>query len=176
MAKSRSKYRKVLEGKPVHLGTDDAYQEKVNKEKDRIREMLTAGGATLSASRLARLVSKQRLKISGIEAVLYDANLSLEAAQQMLVEQFDVDDVISLRLDNGGSVRVQPEPYAKVEDKAALRKWCDENGLSDQLALPWPSLNSIVKERLLDGQPEPTGTSVWIRNKVVVEHGAPDEE
>lgn len=178
MAKPRTKYAKVLRERKaqVYLGTEPAYQDRVNEEKDRLRQMLLADGGKVTSSRLAKLVSKQRLKIKGIEEVLGDANLSLEAAQQMLVEQYDADDLTSLRLDDGGSVRVQPEPYTKVEDKAALRKWCEENGLSDQLTLPWQTLNGVTKERLLDGQDEPTGTSVWIKNKVVVEQGDPEEE
>ena len=174
MAKSRSKYRKVLADRKaqVHLGTEPAYQEKV----EAIKRTLKEGGLKLTASELAREVSKQRLRVQGIEDVLYDQNITLEALHQMLVGAYDDEDVGQLTLADGGSVRVQPEPYVKVEDKAALRKWCIANGLEESLALPWQTLANVTKELLLDGQTEPTGTSVWIKNKVVVSHGAPDEE
>jgi len=168
MAKpSVGKYVKALAGKPVHLGTEPSYQDRVEKMKQELRAQLP----NLYASTFAHAYSVIRDDIKDIEGDLSAENLKLMAITQMLVEQFDVEGITSLKLDSGGSVRVQVEPYVKVEDRAALQKWCIDNGLLESLQLPWASLSSITKERLMDGEPEPAGTSVWVNNKAVYTAG-----
>lgn len=46
-------------------------------------------------------------------------------------------------------------------------------GLANKMALAWGTTNALTKERLLAGEPEPPGVSVWA--KTVVRLGAGDE-
>lgn len=112
-----------------------------------------------------------------LKAQLSTVELQIEAYEQLLAEsqeeggsgwgQFGVKPN-ALRLQNGDTIRIQPEPYGKVTDKEAFRQWCIANGYERQLQL-WPStMNAIVKERLLAGDPEPDGTEAYSYTKVVL--------
>jgi len=103
----------------------------------------------------------------------------------------------ALRLANGDTIRVRKEPYGQVTDKEAFRRWCvappdacmdcgegeaapghdvsvdgahpfhPGGGMERQLQL-WPStMNAVVKERLIAGDPLPDGTTAWAKTKIV---------
>ena len=74
----------------------------------------------------------------------------------------------NLKLSSGHSVRTQVEPNAVVRDKSVYRQWCVDNGFGELMVLPWQTTNSITKERLEDGNPEPEGIEVFSRTKVVL--------
>lgn len=180
-----SKFAGIINDLPAFAG-DVNYQEKVEAVKKQICE---EAGFDPSSSALARryrdlrgsedvvsLVAKERIEAiikefgkEGIEAILSAVNMRIEAVSQMMIAQFEVDgDISSLKFADGGAVRVQYEPYAQVEDKAALRRWALANGLEESLALPWMTVNSITKQRLLDGDPEPPGVKAYAKTKVVL--------
>jgi len=149
------------------------------------------------ATDLTKVYIAIRNEIDGLEAKLSDANLRLEANSQLMTNQFEVEDLSSLSINGVGSVRAQYEPYAKVDDKEKFRLWCvtplgvcmtcggshdaighnpetfthkylPGGGLEKSLALPWQSTNSIVKERLLSGEPEPPGVIAHAKVKIVL--------
>jgi hypothetical protein len=142
------------------------YQQRVEAVRE---EILSTHGVTwLPASVLARDYREIRDEIDAIEEQLSGANLRLEAVKQLLVQQFEVEDITSLALADGSTVRVQTEPYAQVKDKEAFRQWCLQHGFEAQMVLPWATTNSITKERLLAGKPEPEGVEASQLNKVVL--------
>ena len=184
------KYAHVIAKLPRYLGTEPKYQEKVEAvKKDMLRHPCDCGmeGTTdlsFHSSDCAYRVKEPRTFIYGVDLAkqyiairneidaldtkLSDANLRLEATSQLLTDQFEVEDTSSLNITGQGTVRTQYEPYAKVEDKEAFRLWCITNGLEKSLALPWQTTNSITKERLLAGQPEPTGVTATSKSKIVL--------
>lgn len=170
---ARGKYAAVIDKLPKFLGNDPSYQEKVIAVKDAILDeaLEQTGSRFVPASDLARLYEELRGEVAGLEEKLSEANLRLEAHSQLLQDQYEIEGLTSLRLADGGSVSLQYEPYAKVEDKEAFRQWCLHNGLEKSLALPWMSTNAITKERLLAGEPEPDGVSAQAKTKVVLRKG-----
>jgi hypothetical protein len=94
-------------------------------------------------------------------------NLLLEAYQQLLTEEYEIEGVDSLAIDGFGTVRTQPEPYAQVEDRDKFRQWCIEAGLERSLALPWQTTNALTKQRLMEGLPEPDGVKATVKTKIV---------
>jgi len=79
----------------------------------------------------------------------------------------------ALRLPDGSTVRVDQEPQARVMDKEAFRLWCIANGYERQMKLHHGTMNGIVKERALAGEPGPDGTETYAYTKVVfVKKGA----
>lgn len=194
MAK-RGKYEDVLDGLPKSWGTEDKYQEKVNIRKAEILNPVNPGDGPPLASYLARLgenfksvngslikvaegkqyASKLAQAYAQARAVKdlyedheYELNLTIEALEQLLTDQYENEGIKNLKLDDGGSVGTQSEPAAKVVDKEAFRQWCVKNGLEKSLQL-WPSTtNAMVKEMCLKRQNPPDGVEVEARTKVVL--------
>ena len=158
-----SKYAGVTPGLP-RFQQETKYQDKVNETKNKIFEDLDGSP---SSSALVHEYVAQRGIIDDLKATLSEANLRLEALAQMITDQFDDEDVTSLKI-QGATVRVQIEPYASVKDRDLFRRWCIANGLEESLQLPWQSTNSITKERLLAGDPEPDGVEAFQKSKLVL--------
>lgn len=166
------KYAHLIDRLPKLLPADAQYQDKVEEVKRQIlKEESEERGCEvtwLSATRLAKDYREIRDEIDALEEQMKKANLRLEAISQMMINQFEVEDVGSMTLADGAVVRTQVEPYAQVKDKDIFRRWCIANGLERSLQLPWQSTNSITKERLLAGLPEPDGVEAHQKTKVVL--------
>jgi hypothetical protein len=156
------KYTEALKGRPVYRDPDETRNAKVDALKAELKAQYP------SPASVAKATAEQRLKIDAIEEVLKAEGLRLDALTALLVERYEDEDTSSIKLSDGGSVRVQIEPYASVEDRAKVRRWCIDNGMEELFTIPWATLNSVTKERLLDGEPEPDGVKIFLKNKVVV--------
>jgi hypothetical protein len=163
-----SKYDAVLPNLRPAPPADPSWQDRVERFKATIVERD-------SASLAAEYVNLRAAK-DDLDAEASVLNLRLEAYTQLLVASQDADADgwgrygvagNALRLASGDTIRVQREPYGQVRDKEAFRLWCVANGYERQLQL-WPStMNAIVKERLVAGDPEPDGVEAYARAKVV---------
>jgi len=102
-------------------------------------------------------------------------NLIIEAYTKIMVKQYEVEDASSIRLTDGSQVLVWPEPYAQVTNHDAYRQWCIDNGYEKSLSLPWQTTNSITKERLEAGLPEPTGITAYSIDKIQVRKGQSED-
>lgn len=118
------------------------------------------------ASTLAHVYSLLRLTEEKLANSLKDVRLVLEAYEQLVVQQYEVECINNIKLDNGSSVRTEPQPYAKVIDREKFRQWCLRNGFEREMHLHTQTTQSITKQRLLDGQPEPDGVSAFVRTTV----------
>lgn len=158
------KYDKVIGRLARWEGDDPKYQEKVDAVK---RAMEAELDFKQSGSYLADAYQDVRIEVDAIEEVLSEANLRKAAIEQLLADQYTNEAVTSVTLEGGGSVRIQKEPHAKVNDKDACRLWAIKEGMERELTLPWQTLNAITKDRLLKGMPEPDGVEAKARTKVV---------
>jgi hypothetical protein len=102
------------------------------------------------------------------EELLSRLDLAIEAVEDEGVTVYEGDGTASLKLDTGDTVRVQPEVYSSVEDKAAFQTWCKENGFEPQLQLLWQTMNSVTKQRLLEGLEPPAGVKASVKSKFVL--------
>jgi hypothetical protein len=163
------KYDAVLPGLPKLPPSDLDRQEKIEQAK---REITNRDAVALADGYI-----KLRAVKDEYNEVLSTINLRIEAYEQLLAEsqeakaegwgRYGVKEN-ALRLPTGDTVRIQLEPYGKVVDKDTFREWCLEHGYGNQLQL-WPStMNAIVKERLLAGEPEPDGTEAYAYTKIVL--------
>lgn len=154
-----------LEGKlPRTLNTDAKHQEKV----DALKASLVVERSPAS---LAQAYASLRREKDELSEQLSELQVRVDAVAQLLAEAYENEGVASLKLGDGSSVSVQLEPSAKVEDKEAFRLWCIANGLERSLQL-WPSTtNALVKERLLEGAPEPDGVTAVMITKLVLRRG-----
>lgn len=184
-----SKFAGVINNLPRMLGTEPAYQEKVEIVKQQIKaepDFSPVSSALAKRYRALRgdessvaLVAPDRMEAliaefgkEGIEAILSAINLRIEAVSQMMVASFEAEDITTVKnASDGFTVRVQYEPYAQVTDKAAFYEWCQKNGLGKAMTLPWQTTNAITKERLLAGEPEPAGVTAHAKTKIVLTRG-----
>jgi hypothetical protein len=162
------KYSGVVDDLPRFNGNEASYQDHVNQRKTELR-----AGQEFKETPVALAQDYQTLRAaeSQLEAELKELRLTLEATAQMLVDQYEAEGTTSVRLMDGASVSVQVEPYAVVKDRDAHRAWAIANGLERLMALPWQTTNSITKERLLAGLPEPDGVESYAKTKLVLRKG-----
>lgn len=123
------------------------------------------------ANELARAHAVLRRVGEDIDERESKLHLILDAVNQLIVEQYEVESTKSLTLENGDGVAVQHEPYTQTTDRDAVREWAIKTGLERSLTLPWQALNTHVKELMLLGEPAPPGTKVWARAKIVFKRG-----
>lgn len=193
MAKKPGKYDHIIDNyAPLPL-EDPGYQEKVDAFKEEIQknEVYTAESLAKAYRKLRNGIGNpidddfletliELLGDDGIHALKSVCDLRMEAYEQMLAASHNADEPgwgmygagdNTVKFTDGGSVSVQREPTGKVKDKEKFRLWCIENGLETQLQL-WPStMNSIVKQRCLDGLDEPDGVEIYSTRKVVLRKG-----
>jgi hypothetical protein len=140
------------------------------------------GRRTLTPTVMAQEYVKRRKEKDVAEALVSLLNLEIEAISQMLVASQELGEEgwgaygaadNALRLTTGDGIRLQPEIYPVVSDKAAFRDWCvggpqlASMKLGAKMALPPKDMSDLVKDRLLNGQPEPDGIKVFVKTKIV---------
>lgn len=161
-------YDAVLPGLPEREPEDPARQVKVSMAKEEIKNR--------DPEAMAEQYVNLRKKADDLEDQLSVLNLLMEAYEQLLTASQKAKQPAwgryganpnALRLPDGNAVRIQPEPYANVKDKELFRQWCIRNGYENQLQLLWQTTNSITKERLIAGDPEPDGVQATVSFKVV---------
>jgi hypothetical protein len=174
------KYDAILPSLRPAPPQDLSRQEKIEKIKEEellaIKEEDGVYGITNPTSLADRYIVLRDLE-EKLKEELSAVTLQLDAYEQMLADsqetnvggwgEYGVNEK-ALRLPDGTTIRVDREPYGQVKDKEAFRVWCIANGYERQLQL-WPStMNAIVKERLLVGQPEPDGCESFSKFKIVL--------
>lgn len=175
-----SKYDTVLPKLPEMPIQDQKWQNKI----DYFKETIISSGSTTPVE-LAKAYANARANKARIEAELSDIHLALEAYSQMLVDSSNSDDPEwgaygaspnTLRTVNGDKFEVRREPYASIEDKDANRLWAIKNGLERMLSLHPSTINSLTKELLLKGEPEPDGVKTFVKTKIVFTPFKPAKE
>lgn len=137
------KYTKVLEGVPKLPRERSEYQLKIDEAKVELNEKKT--------SEIAQVYVNRRREMDALEEKEKALNIKIEAAEQLLLDRFDAEDIQSIKLDDGAMVSGQVEPYPGTTDKEAFRLWCIEQHLEKSMHLHPSTLTSLVKERLLSG-------------------------
>ena len=165
---AKGKYDDIVDRLPMWQHEEPTYQAKVDAKKKEIADEL---GEALTSPSMALLYRNLRQEKEELERTLYDINIDLNAITQMLVDRYEIDGITGTTLDTGERVDIRYEPYAVVEDKEKIWNWCRENGYEREMQLSWNTLNAIMKERLLKGEPEPDGVRAYTRVKPVFYKG-----
>lgn len=148
------KYDRVIRDLPLMPVERSERQERIDALKiELFKHPDVAGvpGMMFTPAELADAYIKLRRRKDELEEQLSALQLRIDAAEQLIPELWEAEDIQSLKLADGASVAVQPTPYAGVEDKESFRQWCLEQGLEREMHLAWASTNALMKERLLNG-------------------------
>lgn len=157
------KYAHVISKLPRLLGEEPANRDKVNAVKDAIR---AEPGFQLHASTLAKMYAEIREEKEAVEVTLSEVNVRLNAVSEMMIEQFEVEGVTTLKSASGRAISVSLQPYTQVVDKEACRLWAIAQGLEQQMTLPWMTLNGLAKKMLLEGEEPPAGTTIFAKTQI----------
>lgn len=122
----------------------------------------------INVARMYRMVRVLKEAMSRQESI---TNTIIDAYTEILVNQYEAEGVRSMSLEDGGTIRWEEQPHAKVIDKTANRKWAIANGMENELQVHWNVLNAIAKELLLNGKDLPDGVELVARPKVVYTKG-----
>lgn len=165
------KYETVMQGLPkLPAGSDENGNEFGGRRErlDKIKVDINAEYGNLTASFLAGLYIDYRQQKEQKEEELKEVNELIAAVSELITVVYEEEDVTSVKTSIGKSVSVQSEPVGKVVDKQAFWKWCRENDLQEQMHLAYQTMNTLMKERLLKGEPEPEGVKAYVRDKIVL--------
>lgn len=169
MAK-KGKYAEVVKTLPRFVSEDRTYQDRINARKEEILK----GNAEKelepepnTATHLAQTVAECRELKDAIKEELSRIQLDLDARTQLLIDAYEREGVTSMSLVDGGSVRIQAEPYPQIFDQDKLREWAIENGYERKLQLHFKTVEALTKQALLDGQDAPPGVKPWVNFKAV---------
>lgn len=166
---------------PLPHERTNPYQEKVDERKQKMSKS--------ALKDLATVYVHARARKDLLEAQLYEVNIDILAADQLLCEseqrhnkpgvekwasdngwgEYGAKDNV-FKLLSGDSVRVDAEPYTTIENKREVLKFFGVEGdspLLDKLAPGVKALDDASKDALLHGRPEIPGTKVWMRRFVV---------
>lgn len=178
MAKRKpGKYDHIINKLPKleHANKPD-YQDKVEAEKDRIAEEVKNEGQQLNAYQLGKLYAQERGVAEEIKEMEYRCNLRIEALRQMMLNSQENGEEgwgaygaapNTLLMPSGDRLRFDPEIYTNVTSQDEVREFAKKDGLERSLMLPWQTVNSLNKERLLSGQDVIPGTKVYVKPKPV---------
>lgn len=118
---------------------------------------------SLSSTELATAYTKLRDEKDDLEEELKAQNAMIQAVTELIVDQFEKDEVTGVRTAEGYFVSTKYDPYASVKDKAAFVSWVKENGYEDMLTLPWQTTNSLTKALIEAGEAPPDGVEVFLK-------------
>lgn len=165
MAKSKSKYAHVFARLTKILNTDPDHQQKVEAVKT---EMIAENEFVRQAHWLAAEYGSVRREKAAIEADLSECQVRLDAVEQLMHDQFEVEGMKGLTLANGDKVRVEPALGVKFTDPEKFRLWClADKDLALKMQLHVSTATALVKRMLEVGQPEPPGTEAVTWDKSV---------
>jgi len=141
------------------------------EEQDvRHRSLVEKEASKITATKPAEL-AKMYLKIREKKEVKADELKSIQVILDAIIHKlktaYEEEGITQIKLEGGATVSTQPEPVSQVTNKDEIREWAIAQGLERELSLPWSTLNSIVKQLLVSGKPEPPGVKAFMRTKIV---------
>ena len=159
---------KGFKGSLERFKPEPEWQARVDGAKSTYTGLDTAG--------LARAFAHERAQKQHLEAQVKLHNVELEAISQLLVEELEASAIQKVQLDTGETVYLSDEPYAQVEDRAAVLAWAKKKRLEQLLTVQWQTFNAMVKEMLTAGKPVPPGTKVYMKTSARLRGGSRNAE
>lgn len=157
-----------LKGQITKFSGEPEYQDRVNREKERIQQVLKDEGKSLTASNYGDVLVAARVEKDRLENLVKVQNLTLESMSQLLVELLEGQDYTSLKLTNGISLSIKDDVYCSVEDKERFYNWISETDNESLLTVNYQTMSSLTKQCLIDDQPIPAGIATYFKQSITV--------
>jgi hypothetical protein len=154
-------------GKYTHLkGTIPKFvkeQEGAHREKVELLKKTIVG----PASNLSWRYEQVRMKMARIKEQKSECQVEVDAYEEMLIAQYEAEEITSLKMESGASVCVDVIPYPQMKDKEKFRLWCHCHGLEKEMHLHPGTTASLVALLCLTGKAMPTGIDASMKDTVV---------
>lgn len=167
-----SKFDSIIEQMKLKriFNTDASHQMKVEAVKAAMKE---EPDFKFQARTLAEQYAAARREMDAINAEKSKCQVRLDAIFQLMANQYEVEGTASLTMANGDVVRLQPKIAVRVVDPEAFRLWClADADLSQKMQLHPSTAQSLVKQLLEAGDPEPPGTEASYYDSATFTKGA----
>ncbi len=162
------KYSSLRDGL-TKLTAEPTHQDKVDMAKNEIKtkifEML---GRKAQPMDLGNVLIAARIEKNRLEELIKEQSLVIAAMEQDLVEFLEAADLVSVRMGNGVSLSIKDDVYSQVSDKAAFHQWVRSNHLDDLFSVHYQTMNSMVKEKLMNGEEVPPGITPYFKQGIMV--------
>lgn len=167
-----------MPGKYSHLKSsmtkftvEQDYQDKVNKEKERVIASLKTDGDAVSSANFGFVLVEARNEKSRLEDLIKEQNLTIEATTQMLVERMESEDYTSLKLTGGISLTIKDDIYANVSDKVAFYSWIRQTNQEELFSVHYQTMAALAKTALTEGTEVPPGITPYFKQSITVRGG-----
>lgn len=146
----------------------------LNSDKPKWLEKVEEAKASfigLDKKELARAFTITRREKKKAEAEVSSCSATMEALSQLLVENLEAEEIQKIKLDSGETVYLQDEPYATITDRPSVIEWLKKHKMGALLTVHFKTYNSIIKERIENGEEIPPGTKIFLKTSARVTGG-----
>lgn len=160
-------------GKYSGLDLPRISRDEEGNHRENVRAFKTTIGAKTPSEFLERY-AKVRRAMDAIRKQKSEIQIELDAVSEMLIDSYEEQEISSLKLENGDTLRIDLKPYPKmlgIEGRELFRQWCLGQGLEREMHLHHGTATSLVCEVLLKGEPEPPGVEAFMKEKLVFTKG-----
>lgn len=159
---SKRKYQALKDSKTLEKAPVDPKRKE--KLDERASDLNIKG---LKDAELAQLYTKAKLEDDRLEELVKDNNLTIEVLSTELVSRLEDSGLTQITLDNGDTFYIKDSPYCSVSDKQLWLGWIQETGQTELLSVHYKTMEGVVSNMLLKGQPLPPGIKAYIVSKIV---------
>jgi hypothetical protein len=159
----------------VKFTGEPEYQDKVNDEKETVKEWLRLQGKKGTIRDFADVMLKARVEKAALEKEVKTRNLTIAAMDQILVELLEDQTLNKIQMDQGVSMSIKDDIYCTVKDKPTFLRWISETDQEDLLTVNYQTMSSITKKRITgeigisEGEETiPPGIDVYFKQSIMV--------
>ncbi len=137
---------------------DQTWQTRINVRKSHYNG--------LNVAKLGEEYNKVRAQKEKLKAELEQVNTEEEALQQLIISGLEESGFDKVVLTDGTSLSLQDTPFSQIQNRESFLNWIRQSGKEHLLTVNYQTMNSMVKELLLAGQPTPPGVKAFIKTSL----------
>lgn len=157
-----------LKGSMTKVTQEPDYQHRVNSKKDEIKAELLKNEQAISVKNIGMVYAVARIEKKRLEALEKAQNLIIAACEQELVDMMEALDFTNVKIEGGMSLTIKDDIHCTVKDRQAFLHWISENDMEDLLSVNYQTMSAMAKNRLLEGQPLPTGIDTYFKQGITL--------
>jgi len=140
----------------------------LEQRRDAVQSMIDVYNQEGSVA-LCRLLADFRDESSRLDVRQQEISEHIEAIGQLLADRWSAEGMTSLNVEGLGTFSIHPKLYVSAAQKDVYFQWLRDNGMEAliQPAVPPKTTESLVRERLEEGQPcEGMGLNITYKSVV----------
>ena len=150
------------------MGKYDQFRGKIPTFKEALAD-LKAKYSDFEQKQLLEKFSELKEKKKNLDQQLKDVDRELIAVMEVLVEQFEAEDITQVKSGTLGTFSRRTKVYVNQKDKEKLKRWLRENNYGDIIKeqVNPQVLNALMTDILSSGSlPEDAGIEVFLKESI----------